>query len=228
MGRVLVDRREIEEIKNGFCLGRGKEGACYYLEDDNIVAKIYYYFSANRQVYFDSESSRLITFPIDILIDSCSNSITGYTFNPTRGEHFKNGFRNFLSLEDLKKAYQEICLEIKKYPNIYMDDNCLDNILFDYVNKRMSLIDTSRWYPKEDSLERNLEIFNWQIMTALCQGNLDWVNNPLNRDNKLFELYRMHKLEIQSLPMEFLEELERKVSEIKGEKVKTIGDLTRK
>ena len=62
-------------------------------------------------------------------------------------------------------------------------------------------------------------------MTSLCRANLDWVNNPLNQDKKLHELYRMHKLANQSLPMEFLEELEIKMSERNNEKVKTIGDL---
>lgn len=97
-------------------------------------------------------------------------------------------------MADLKKAYQILKLEVLKYKDMYMDDNCLANMLFDYNKKRINLIDTSRWYPEENGVLKNLENLNWQLRHLYVSANLDWVNNPLNQDKKLHELYRMHKL----------------------------------
>lgn len=225
MGKILVERRYLDEIRRNRPINQGKEGSCYFFKDDNVVVKLFHLYDKKRKIYFMENESLYIAFPIDILIDSCSLQIAGYTMNYMPGEKFVSGFRSNLPLADLKKAYQILKLEVLKYKDIYMYDNCLANMLFDYNKKRINLIDTSRWYPEENGVLKNLENLNWQLMTSLCRANLDWVNNPLNQDKKLHELYRMHKLANQSLPMEFLEELEIKMSERNNEKVKTIGDL---
>ena len=223
---VLVDRREIQEIKFSPRIGNGKEGCCYLPDDDNKIYKLFHYYDGKRKIYFDNLSNNQRAFPEDILIDKDSNLIAGYTMYYLSGEKFINGFHEDLNLEELKKAYLEMRLIILKYKDIYMDDNCLENMLYDYKFSRINLIDTSRWYPKMDGQIENINEFNWQMMTALLR-NLDWKSFKLNRDKELFELYLIYKkLEnISSLFVEFLMELEKKVSEYKQTKVKTIKDL---
>lgn len=225
MNRVLVDSREMEEIRFGFSLGRGKEGSCYFVEDDNIIVKLYHDYCKNRKFYIPQVPSNQIAFPIDMLVLKNSDLIVGHTMDFLPGEKILNGFKSTLSLSDLKNAYFEIKKVIEMYPNVYMADNCLDNILFDYSKKRINLLDISRWSEEENALSKNIGILNWQLMTALLDGNLNWSSYPLNKEKRLQELYEMHKNGNESLFLEFLDELQMEVSKRNDGVVKTIGNL---
>ena len=54
--------------------------------------------------------------------------------------------------------------------NVFMDDLCLENMLYDSENKRINLIDTSRWFSKRDGQFESIGNFNWQMMSALLQS----------------------------------------------------------
>ena len=226
MSRVLVDINDLDKLRRLEFLQRGKEGSCYFLNKDEII-KLYHIMETRRKIYFDNLESDVISFPKDIYIYKGTDLITGYTMNYLRGEPFVSGFSKKLLLSDLKKAIIDMKDEISKYPNIYMEDMCLVNLLFDYMLKKIKLIDTSMWYLREDSLEDNIKKFNMIMMTSLCRS-IDWINTYLRKDRELHELYRMHIYGNDSLPIEFLESIEFKMSEINGQEVKTIGDLVRK
>lgn len=226
MSCVLVDINDIDKLRKLEFLQRGKEGSCYFLNNDEII-KLYHIMDTKRKIYFDNLESDVIAFPKDIYIYKGTDLITGYTMNFLKGESFISGFSKKLLLMDLKKTIMDIRNEIAKYPNIYMEDMCLVNLLFDYNLKRIKLIDTSMWYEKEDSLEDNIKKINMIMMTSLCR-TIDWITYPLMKDKDLHELYRMHIYGNDSLPIEFLELIELKMSEINGQEVKTIGDLVRK
>ncbi|MBQ8472892.1 MAG: hypothetical protein IJ501_05260 [Bacilli bacterium] len=226
MSRVLVDINDLDKLRRLEFLQRGKEGSCYFLNKDEII-KLYHIMDTRRKIYFDNLESDVISFPKDIYIYKGTNLISGYTMNYLRGEPFVSGFSKKLLLRDLKKAILDTKDEITKYPDIYMEDMCLVNLLFDYRLKMIKLIDTSMWYKKEDSLEDNIKKINMIMMTSLCRS-IDWITYPLMKDKDLHDIYCMHIYGNESLPIEFLELIELKISEINGQDVKTIGDLVRK
>ena len=225
--KVLVNERDLEEIRYSRRVGVGKEGICYLPVDDNRIVKLFYdsYKSQVKQVNFSNIKNSQIAFPIDILCTT-DGQIVGYTMNYLSGEKFINGFKENLSLSDLKQAYLNLRIIMLKLKNIYMDDNCLDNLLYDYKTNKINIIDTSRWYEKRGGEFESISEFNWQMMTALLT-NIDFENYKLNQDRSLSDMYFTYKNSEQllSIFIEFLNELELKVSEYKGEKVKTIKDL---
>ena len=223
--KVLVDNKYLEKIKKSQSLDSGKEGKCY-LDKNNKVIKIFHKKTMFRKIYFDNINHNQIAFPIDLFYDK-DNCILGYTMNYLNGKNLLNGFSKDLDLNELKSVYLKTRLMILKLKNIYMDDNCLENMLYDYESKKINLIDTSRWYEKLDGELDSINDFNWQMINSLLR-NIDWKSFKLNRDKELYNMFLTYKYtkDIPSLFMEFLSELENKVSEYKGEKVKTIKDLS--
>ena len=223
--KVLVDKRYLEELKYSRRIGNGKEGVCYLPEDDNRITKIFHEWNKSKKVYFDDIKNSQISFPIDILYDNKEN-LVGYTMYYLGGEKFVNGFREDLSLQELKDSYIKIKNIILNLKDVYMYDNCLENMLYDYDLKRINLIDTSRWHLKKDGHIESINEFNWQMLNALF-NNIDWKHFRLNHDSKLYELFISYKYleQIPTLFMEILEELELKVSEYKGYNVKKVKDL---
>jgi len=224
MARVLVDDEYLEKLRLNESNWNGKEGNCY-LSENNKIVKIFkdYYMVPN--LLTDEIKHEQIAYPIDILYDK-DGAIKGYTMNYLKGKHFINGFSDGLALTKLKKAYLDTRMIILKLVDVYMDDNCLDNMLYDYQANIINLIDISRWHTKLDGHLESINEFNWQMMNALLK-NIDWKHFKLNQDKKLYELFIIYKYleNIPSLFIEFLNELELKVSEEKQEKVKTIKDL---
>ena len=223
--RVLVTEREIEELRYGRKVGNGKEGICYFSEDDNKVVKIFHDWHSVYSLLTDKIKHSQIAYPIDILYDKEDN-LRGYTMYFLGGQKFKNGFPDNLNLEELKSLYRNLKDIILSMKDIYMDDNCLDNMLLDQNLQRINLIDTSRWYEKVDGHLESVNEFNWQMINALLE-NIDWKHFKLNQDKQLFELHMVYEYleNIPSLFIDFLNELEIKVSEERQEKVKTIKDL---
>lgn len=240
MAVVFVNRRRVEEIRQEICIGRGKEGSCYLPSDDNKIVKLYHIWDAKRKLHFMNCEHPSIAFPKDILLDEETKMLVGYTMYFLGGMHFSNGFLDKLSLEELKKSYQQVKQLIMNYPNIYMNDNCLDNMLYDYRFRRINLIDTSRWYERENAFVENINELNWQLTTAILE-NIDWEHFPLKNNPGIkhnYELYLAFQkcftqkqianksvVMIPNLFLEFLEELEVEVAKEKKEKVLRIKDL---
>ena len=243
MGRILVDRDTIDEMKKGLFISRGKEGQCYFLDENNVV-KIFYYYDRYRNIDFDNRYHEQISYPKDILIDKESKMITGYTMPYLKGQKFEYGFPKYMTLEELKNAYLDMKEIILEQDDIYMDDNCLENMLYDFKQQRINLIDTSRWYTEANGQVRSLCDFNFFMTHALLKA-YQYYNSKIKNNNRMQELYEIYYnywyyqnvenrrkalyetvLPITNLFSEFLEEIETSVSEYKGEKVKTINDIT--
>lgn len=225
--KVLVSDKYLEKLS---CLkpkGVGKEGKCYLPNNGNKLVKIFDEEYKVEKINFVGLENSQIAFPIDTLYDKNGN-LRGYTMYYLVGEKFINGFLEDLKLQDLKQVYLKTRILMLKLKNIYMDDNCLENMLYDYQQNKINLIDTSGWYQELDGEIKSINEFNWQMMSALLK-NVNWKQYKFNHDKQLLDLYLTYKYTsftgIESLFIEFLNELELKVSEYKGEKVKTIKDL---
>lgn len=228
MGIVLVDREEKRKLDFLESFARGKEGSCHLIEDGNKVLKLYYIYMKDRQVYFDDLKSLNISFPIDILIDSLSGLIVGYTMNYLEGIKLHEGFPKDVKLENLKKMYLDIKKVIEEFSDIRMDDMCLPNILADFNNSQFNLIDTSVWYPKDKAYNENMNEFDKCLNYILCGRTLPWLNEYLNKSPDLFCMYCAYKLG-QPVPfIELLEAIELEVSKKFRKNVVTIDDLTPK
>ena len=219
MSCVLVSKEELERIKKGAYINSGDEGTCYLY--NNLIFKIYHNPVYNRKVSFDLEKSNNIAFPEDILIDINTKTIIGYTMKLIQGINLKNGFSNDLNLLDLKNAYLKIKKEIERFSYIDMNNISLTNILFDYNKNIINLIDTSLWTYGNDN--KNIQRLDYMLIKALSI-TLDWNRYKLNSEQVLFDLYGMH-LNGNSYFLEFLTELEIKVSDLKQDKIKIINDL---
>lgn len=225
MGHVLVELKTLKNQKNK--LGKeGREGICYILPNNKVI-KLFHGLDKDRKILFDNLYNSQIAFPIDILYDNQSNLIAGYTMEYLQGECMLDGLRKDIDIQDLKSAYLKIRIIMLKYKNIYMDDLCLENILYDYKNNNINIIDTSSWYEKQDGFIDNIENFNWQLMTALLYSiNINYVQLKQNKEiNEILKMYENHIHDI-SMFLEFLNNLEKYVSENNGQKVKTIKDMS--
>lgn len=225
MNSVLVDLKQIEEFKKMKFIGSGKEGSCYLLNENEVI-KMFYLLDKNRKINFYNLESSNIAFPRDIYLYLNTGLIQGYTMPYFIGEKFVDGFKNKLCLSNLKQAIEKIQKEIYNYPNIYMDDLCLANMMYDYETNEIKLIDTSKWYFKFNSKNENIKTLNDKLMLVLVR-QLDFLNSSLIYDRNLHELYRMYKIG-ESLPIDFISAIETKFLNENSEKVETIGDLTRK
>ena len=227
MSKVLVDRKDLEAIRDYELLGKGYEGSCYFIDDDYIV-KLFNEYRKNRKIYFDDMVCNQIAFPIEKLYTIKNKLLVGYTMKYLEGQKFINGFLETLDISSLKVAYVKIRYIILNLKNIYMDDNCLENMLYDYELNKINIIDTSRWIPsdKEDINLDNIKEFNWQLMTALLR-NINWKQFKLNHDKSLYELFMTYNYSEDTVTifLDFLNELESVISNYKGYKVKTIKDL---
>ena len=228
MGKLLVDRLQLERIRFLDRISSGKEGICYTYGDRREVVKLYHFYMLKRKVYFDDLKSSNITFPKDILIDSLCGQIAGYTMDFVDGVKIHEGFPQDLSLEILKKMYIDIKKEIEKYSDIYMDDMCVANILADYQNMQFRLIDTSRWYPKDNSFSDNMKSFDSALSYVLSRRTLTWFSKYLSENQDLFKAYS-YNTSGKCIPfLEFLEMIEDEIFQKFGEKAETIEDLTPK
>ena len=226
MGKILVDLKRIEKIRNLYTIGRGKEGTCYLLEDTNEIIKLFHILDQKRKIYFDDLTSSNISFPKDILM--YDDLVAGYTMNYLDGQKIIDGFPKKIELNTLKQMYIDIKNIIIDYPDLCMDDMCLANILIDVKNKKINLIDTSRWYPKEKSKDNNIKWLDMILVYVLCRKNMEWLGSYQNKSPELFGLYRSYKLGYHVPFLEILEAIEDEIEEKFSKNIKIIDDLVPK
>ena len=240
MGVIRLNYQQIDEIRKNKPLGIGKEGSCY-LYKNNEVIKLYHSFFRTNKLYFADLKDKNIAFPKDIILYENTDLILGYTMPYFKGVNIVNGFSKDLDLETLKYSFIILKDLIKKYKDIYMDDMCLDNIFYNDNNSSFSLIDTSRWYPKADGYKDSINDINWIFVAGLLI-NIKGIKKNIYEDNIFRDLYAIYykyeleankrisgmsydKINIDGLFKDFLINTEKKVSEVKGYKVKKISDL---
>ena len=240
--KVLVDKDTLLEMRKGDYLESGDEGDCYFL-DEKTVVKIYYCLDKYRHVYFDDMYHEQIAYPIDILIDKESKLIAGYTMPYLAGEKISDSLDKFITIDDLRDAYTDLLEVFKEQEHIYAKDNCLENMLYDPKEKRINIIDTSRWYERWRGHKDSMCEFNMYMVNALLK-TFDYYNDKIKKTKRLQSLYDLYEYycsgygidlikealtsELDCLVTLFgdmLEEVETVVSEYKGYKVKTIKDI---
>ena len=197
MNRVMVGLLDIADIKsNNTFLGNGKEGSCYFLDKDTII-KLFHILKAERKLNFVGYTSDFIAFPKDIYYYNDSKLIEGYTMNYMRGMSLSNEIDSNLLIADLILAYNKIKSEIETLPNIYMDDLVSVNVLYDYNDNNINIIDTSRWYRLKNSKDKNINRLNCILIKSLLMtiNPLDYEYKS-NRLKKLYSEYRGLILEL--------------------------------
>ena len=195
----------------------GDYGRCYFFKKDNnkkVLFKLFYPPGCEE------------SFPIDTYYND-NQVIIGYTipYFPGRNLWFK--FNDKDEINKLIKAYY-LALEIlKQHPDILMTDLVFYNILYDSKTNAFYFIDTDKWEVKENGYLENIDNFTKQIMLVLTTFMLKWRDHLLHDKKELYELYCdfVYGRNLNGLFPEFLRILEREISEIKGEKVKTLGEL---
>ena len=224
--KKLVDKNDISKIKLGSYIGKGKEGFCYLSQDKSQVTKLFYGINKDKKIYFDNIVNSQIAFPKEILYDKESQKMIGYTMPYLNGDRLLDGFDSSMQLRDLKNAYLQIRLIILKLKDVYMDDLCLENMLYDNNSKLINIIDTSRWYQEYDGQFESIKILNWQLMCALLL-TIRAEYTRLKQNKRLNELLKMYENDEKDISMfiNFLNELELDVSEYQGKKIKQISEL---
>ena len=236
MGRVSVSRYDIEQIKKNHLtfLGAGREGGCHYIGDGKVL-KIFFTPKTRKEISFVGYKSDMIAFPIDIYYYEDSKMVAGYTMNYLLGTDIYKGLPNYILISDLINAYDKIRQEVKKFSNIYMCDLASVNILYDYSEHRINIIDTNCWYRKKDSYKRNISHINGELITSILHKiNIE----EIDKYPTLFKLYQeyrnilkgfryLDKVYDENLFLKFLEELVKISKNISGE-VKNVADLGEK
>ena len=185
MTKILSSLENLESMK-GKALGKGREGECFQIRETPYVLKIYDEKERPKEVKFDDLNSLYIAFPKDTYIDK-DNNIIGISMPFVPGCKFDNGFPLNLEITKLKEAYNILLKEIEKFPDIYMYDMCLDNILYDENTNRFYLIDINLWKELKDSFGLNYARLDLNLSHALYK-NVSWLKEyEFLKDNK--ELY---------------------------------------
>ncbi len=238
MSPFSINFYDIAEIKNKKTfLNSGKEGACYFLDDKTLI-KLFHVLDAKRKIYFSSYKSDNIAFPIDVYYYDNTSFIEGYTMNYLEGVNIAQGFKSSLLIVDLINAYNKIRMEIEKFSNIYMADLVGVNILYDYQNNKINIIDTSKWYPMKDGMLKNISrldaILIDRLLTVIKNDYQDLLKKNERLEllfqeytNILMEFQYLEKVYNPNLFREFVDELVKTISNYQDE-VFTIGDLKTK
>ena len=167
----------IEELKY-LCkniVGEGKEGICYSMNNSPLLLKIYKDNKRPKELNGANYNSNYIAFPKDIIKDKEGNIIAS-TMPYVPGIKIVEGFSENIEIVKLKEAYHKILEEIKKYPNIYMQDLCLDNILYDEGTNSFYIIDTRQWKAWDDSFGLNYARLDQNLSASLYE-NIKWLND---------------------------------------------------
>ena len=119
--------------------------------------------------------------------------------------------------------------EIKKFPNIYMSDLCLDNILYDENTNSFYIIDTKQWKNWDDSFGLNYARLDQNLSAALYE-NISWLSEyDFWKENQEFSSnYRRSKEADFIYFLKYLDEAIELISNYFDKEIVTFGDLSPK
>ena len=225
MVKVINSLEDLEKIKGEY-IGEGREGRCYFLKDSSIVLKIYKDEEKPKELVGSNMKSSNIAFPIDIYVDLQDN-IIGSTMPFMIGEHLENGFPENVEISKIKEAYTKLLSELQKFPNIYMSDLCLDNILYNEDTNSFYIIDTTLWKQCDDSFGLNYARLDQNLSHALYK-NISWLNEyDFWKDDLDFASdFRRSKNEDLIYFLKFLDKVIEVVSKYFAKEIVTFGDLS--
>ena len=221
MIKVINSKDELDLLKMVY-IGEGREGISY--RNNDIVIKIYKEYP--KRLLFMGEESLYLTFPIDIYND-CNGNILAHTMKYVNGIKIDSGFPKHIKIDKLIEAYEVFIEEISRYPNIYMRDLCLDNILYNELNNRFYLIDTTLWENLDDSLGLNIARLNQNLAHALYQ-TISWIEEyDFWNNNVEFKrnFYGSKNVEFINF-ITFLNQTIEVISKYYSKKIVTVEDLS--
>ena len=200
------------------CLGLGREGICYLLDNGLVLKKLYNEYYSDFALQFK-----------DINIESFVFAKTGIIINNFINAVFMDYIKGFTILEKIPydqniliiaEQLQKLVEDIKKISKlgIIAKDFYPGNII--YNEKGFIIIDTISYLylNKGDVKVNNLfEIMN-KVYDALIKEIYFCKEIPSN-------LLFMGKIDILENPKEYLKELKLKIEEISQQEVITLGDI---
>lgn len=224
MIKIIDSVAELDKLK-GELIGSGREAICYKIPNTFEVIKIYNVDERPKKLLFMDYSSKYIAFPKDIYKDKNGN-IIAHTMNYIEGEKCEFGFPESMDIITLKEAFQILVEEISKFPNIYMSDLCLDNIVYNSYDKRFYIIDTTLWKQWNDSLGLNISRLNQNLAHALYQ-NISWLKeyNFWKENSEFRYQFIQSKNEGFLYFIGFLNQAIQEISNYFGKDITTIQDL---
>ena len=227
MSKIVTSLEELDKIK-GKELGEGREGICYYLNNSSLILKIYKEDKRPRELNGSNNISSYIAFPKDIFTDSNGNIIAN-TMSFLPGKKITDGFPEHIEISKIKEAYNRLLEEIKKFPNIYMSDLCLDNILYDENTNSFYIIDTKQWKNWDDSFGLNYARLDQNLSAALYE-NISWLSEyDFWKENQEFSSnYRRSKEADFIYFLKYLDEAIELISNYFDKEIVTFGDLSPK
>lgn len=179
--RVYVDylklRRDFDILKDIF----GTEGFCYI--DNDLIYKIYFSY-LDREFDFSIFKSPYISFPINYLYDRNfkeTDKVVGEIMPYFDKKDISKSISNDVLLSDIKKHSVSIIEEIKKFPNIQMNDLCWVNLL--YNEEGFSIIDTTSWIITDKGVsEYNIKKFYGCLAWRIALEKLGLYNEILKNE----------------------------------------------
>lgn len=212
---------------------RGYEGKCF-IEGDKILK--FYFFSKEKKDFIDLSvyHSPYISFPINYF--EIFGKIVGEEMPYFNKLKINESINIETDLQLLKQNYVNILKEISKFKELYMDDMCKVNIL--YNENGFSLIDTSRWQMRDINNSRqvsNEALFNEYLMDRvsevlnICRFNIDCsLKDGLLSKGKIGEdILNLLKNALRDsfYLIEVLEAFEHMYNKEYGNCPKTLGDI---
>ena len=213
----------------------GTEGKCFI--DKDKVFKLYKQVKPiNKVMDFSQYKSDSIAFPLHYLKDFKDNFIAGevmkYFNKPSLYVSLKNDKTN---IDKLVSNFCKLMIEIREYPEIFMNDMFSGNILYD--ENGFVLIDTSSWviHQNKNFSQTNISIIANEIMEIIVEIYMELNDYILEQNKRKFtrygeigeELYNvlsMTSYDSDSL-LEILELYRELVFRVLGVKVETLEDI---
>lgn len=201
----LKNERIIKEKNRDYSLS-GKTGYCFIR--GNRIIKLYE-FPKKYDVNYDMTKfkSERISFPLDYLYEE--GRIIGEILPYYKALNIENIINLRSNIIQLASFFEEMCNEVKKFPNIAMYDIWLGNIL--YSNKKgMFLIDTTDWKISEKNCnEYNLKLLEESMIKLLKdlviqsenfqKGSLlRYLFEYINNGNSLVDLLKEYREKVKN------------------------------
>lgn len=202
--KVLVDYDRFLENREDHSLLSGSQGFCYI--KDGFIYKFYNYPKIESElVDLSKYRSSKIAFPICYFYDKKDESkVVGEKMVYFPKKNISMAIFEDSDIDKLVKHYIDILAEIRKYPEIRMEDLVSPNILYD-EETGFSIIDTSEWSIVEnyDFFEINKHRIEFELTDVLLDKLLGIFHSTLDNYN-----FRHNLLSFGSKGNELLESLE--------------------
>ena len=178
MDRGLVN---LSELRNNIAISdfQGKSGYCF-IKDKKII-KVYArngdkgFFiplDTSKIVDFSKYSADTIVFPDEYIYENGKKA--GEISKYIKSKSIDNSFNDHAKIKAIIEGYDKVINDLYLFDNIDMIDLCFVNILFSN-SKGFHLIDTTEWCIKDNSINKNVYLFNLSLIDVI----VDYLKMPV-------------------------------------------------